>query len=225
MVTVKRVLALLLVATAVWLASVLAAQVGAAIAAAVAGILAASTLLLHGGARAPNRRRVALALVIAAAAVAATAPPRSGGGVQAAAGWRGFDRAAIERLVSDGKVVFVDVTADWCLTCQVNKKLVLDTDAVRARFAAPEIVPMRADWTRPDPAINDYLRSFGRYGIPFNAVYGPGAPQGLALPELLTTEAVLEALKRAEGERKPAASERAIAAAKVPQSTTKGEKP
>jgi suppressor for copper-sensitivity B len=96
---------------------------------------------------------------------------------------------------------------------------------VRARLAAPEIVPMRADWTRPDPAINDYLKSFGRYGIPFNAVYGPGAPQGLALPELLTTDAVLDALKRAEGERKPAASERAVATAKFPPSTTKGEKP
>jgi suppressor for copper-sensitivity B len=157
-------------------------------------------------------------------AIAAAAPPRTGA-AEATAGWRGFDRDAIDRLVGDGKVVFVDVTADWCLTCQVNKKLVLDSDAVRARLAAPETVPMRADWTRPDPAINDYLRSFGRYGIPFNAVYGPSAPQGLALPEILTTEAVLEALKRAEGERKPGASERAIAAAKVPQSTTKGEKP
>jgi suppressor for copper-sensitivity B len=86
-------------------------------------------------------------------------------------------------------------------------------------------VPMRADWTRPDPAINEYLRSFGRYGIPFNAVYGPGAPQGIALPELLTADAVLDALKRAEGEKKPGASERAIAAAKVDPVTTNGEKP
>jgi suppressor for copper-sensitivity B len=224
MVTVKRLLALLLIATATWLASVLAAQVGAAVTGAVAGLVAAAALFLRFGARSPARMRGALALVAAAVAIAVTAPP-GGGATRAAAGWRGFDPAAIDRLVGDGKVVFVDVTADWCLTCQVNKKLVLDADAVRARLAAPETVPMRADWTRPDPAIADYLESFGRYGIPFNAVYGPGAPRGLALPELLTTDSVLEALTRAEGERKPASSERAVAAARFPQSTTKGEKP
>jgi suppressor for copper-sensitivity B len=224
MVTVKRLLALLLIATATWLASVLAAQVGAAVTGAVAGLVAASALFLRFGARSPARMRGALALVIAAVAIAITAPPH-GGAASTAAGWRGFDPAAIDRFVGDGKVVFVDVTADWCLTCQVNKKLVLDADAVRARLAAPETVPMRADWTRPDPAIADYLESFGRYGIPFNAVYGPGAPRGLALPELLTTDSVLEALTRAEGERKPASSERAVAAARFPQSTTKGEKP
>ena len=58
---------------------------------------------------------------------------------------------------------------------------------------------MRGDWTRPDPMISDYLASFGRYGIPFNAVYGPGAPEGIALPELLTSEEVLDALDRAAG--------------------------
>jgi suppressor for copper-sensitivity B len=72
---------------------------------------------------------------------------------------------------------------------------------------------MRADWTRPDPAISAYLRSFGRYGIPFNAVYGPGAPSGIALPEFLTGGAVDEALERAKGAPKPP-SERAIASAR-----------
>jgi suppressor for copper-sensitivity B len=56
---------------------------------------------------------------------------------------------------------------------------------------------MRADWTRPSDIIADYLASFGRYGIPFNAVYGPGSPDGAALPELLTADAVLGALDRA----------------------------
>ena len=58
---------------------------------------------------------------------------------------------------------------------------------------------MRADWTNPDPAIQRYLARFERYGIPFNAVYGPKAPEGIALPELLTKDAVLEALARAGG--------------------------
>ena len=62
---------------------------------------------------------------------------------------------------------------------------------------------MQADWTRPDPRISDYLIRYDRYGIPFNAVYGPGAPSGIVLPELLSTEAVLEALGRAGGISSP----------------------
>jgi suppressor for copper-sensitivity B len=112
--------------------------------------------------------------------------------------------------VRQGKTVFVDVTADWCLTCQVNKRLVLDRGAVRDALARAEVVAMRADWTRPDERIADYLRSFGRYGIPFNAIYGPAAPNGIPLPELLTEGDVLSALKRAEGAKKP--GEKALAA-------------
>ncbi len=56
---------------------------------------------------------------------------------------------------------------------------------------------MRADWTSPDPEIAAYLEDFGRYGIPFNAVYGPALPRGMALPELLTRDAVLTAMDRA----------------------------
>ncbi|MEO5374735.1 MAG: thioredoxin family protein [Alphaproteobacteria bacterium] len=94
----------------------------------------------------------------------------------------------------------VDVTADWCVTCQVNKAAVLNRGEVARRLAAPGVVAMRADWTRPNDEIAGYLAGFGRYGIPFNAVYGPGAPDGLPLPELLTTEAVLAAINRAGGE-------------------------
>ncbi|MFQ6017674.1 MAG: thioredoxin family protein, partial [Kiloniellaceae bacterium] len=110
-----------------------------------------------------------------------------------------LDRAEIARLVAEDKVVFVDVTADWCLTCQINKTLVLDGAAVRESLAAENVVTMRADWTLPSDEILRYLESFGRYGIPFNAVYGPGLPQGVALPELLTVDAVIEALERAAG--------------------------
>ena len=99
----------------------------------------------------------------------------------------------------DGHVVFVDVTADWCLTCKVNERLVLDQAAVQQALAAQNLVAMRADWTRPDPAIARYLREFGRYGIPFNAVYGPGLPTGQALPEILTADRVLAALGQAGG--------------------------
>jgi suppressor for copper-sensitivity B len=103
--------------------------------------------------------------------------------------------------VAEGRVVFVDVTADWCITCQVNKKLVLNRDSVTALLSDPSVVRMRGDWTLPSDAISSYLASFGRYGIPFNAVYGPGAPEGLALPELLSQDAVTAAfgqVRRAE---------------------------
>jgi suppressor for copper-sensitivity B len=68
---------------------------------------------------------------------------------------------------------------------------------VRRRIDAGEVLALRADWTRPSAAISDYLASFGRYGIPFNVVYGPGAPAGIALPELLRSEDVLAALDKA----------------------------
>ena len=104
-------------------------------------------------------------------------------------------RAKVDSLVDEK----VDVTADWCITCQVNKKLVLEDGEVAQRLRGDGIVAMQADWTRPDDGIARYLASFGRYGIPFNAAYGPGAPQGLALPELLSKDAVLDALARVAG--------------------------
>ncbi len=111
--------------------------------------------------------------------------------------WVPFDRAAIPDLVADGKVVFVDVTADWCITCQVNKKRVLDTADISAAFEQGEVVRMRADWTKPSDEIASYLASFGRFGIPFNVVYGPDAPQGVVLPELLSDDDVYTGLAQA----------------------------
>ena len=109
--------------------------------------------------------------------------------------WIAFDEAAIPGYVANNRVVFVDVTADWCITCQANKKLVIDQQPVADRLK--DIVAMKADWTNPDPKIADFLGRHGRYGIPFNIVYGPGAPAGIVLPELLTTEAVNTALDQA----------------------------
>ncbi|MEI6985218.1 MAG: protein-disulfide reductase DsbD domain-containing protein [Rhodospirillaceae bacterium] len=116
--------------------------------------------------------------------------------------WLPFDSEALRKHLAAGAVVLVDVTADWCLTCIANKRFVLDRPDItdRLRDVTKKIVAMRADWTRPDIMISHYLASFGRYGIPFNAVYGPGAPRGLALPELLSIAAVLEGLARARSD-------------------------
>lgn len=111
--------------------------------------------------------------------------------------WVAFDETAISDHVADGKVVFVDVTADWCITCQANKKLVIDREPIAGRLESDGIVAMRADWTNPDPKIADFLGRHGRYGIPFNIVYGPGVPAGIVLPELLTEQAVTRALDQA----------------------------
>lgn len=115
----------------------------------------------------------------------------------AAVEWTTFDEAAIPGLIAEGKVVFVDVTADWCLTCLSNKKLVLEQEPTLSLLRSADIVAMKADWTRPNPAIGEYLKKFNRYGIPFNIVYGPDAPQGLPLPELLSHEAISNALSKA----------------------------
>ncbi len=116
--------------------------------------------------------------------------------------WKPFDQAAVAGEVAAGHVVFVDVTAEWCLTCQVNKATVVYRGEVAKRLHAPNVVAMQADWTRPDESIANYLASFGRYAIPFDVIYGPGAPNGVVLPELLTDDAVLQAMDQAAG--KPA---------------------
>ncbi|HEX9449353.1 MAG TPA: thioredoxin family protein [Dongiaceae bacterium] len=111
--------------------------------------------------------------------------------------WETFDEARIANLVREGKVVFVDVTAAWCVTCQANKHLVIDRAPVIDQLQQPGVVRMQADWTKPNDAIARYLAAHGRYGIPFNIVYGPAAATGIILPELLSSEVVLKALARA----------------------------
>ncbi|MCP4329004.1 MAG: hypothetical protein GY791_11270 [Alphaproteobacteria bacterium] len=205
MAVLRRILGAALAGTGLWLLSVLAAQVGASAAVATLAAMVAIVALLWLGRRlVPPAGAVAwvLALVVAGLAVAGPAiirdrpiPATAASGEPSA--WTPFAAGRISDLVRDGKVVFVDVTADWCLTCKVNKSFVLDTEPVAGELGSADVVAMLADWTRPDDAIADYLARFGRYGIPFNAVYGPGAPRGLPLPELLTSDAVMNALRRA----------------------------
>ena len=111
--------------------------------------------------------------------------------------WKQLDVSVIEKLVNKGNVVFVDITADWCLTCKVNKALVLDKKKVVEQLKKPGIILMQGDWTSPDREISQYLLNFGRYGIPFDAIYGPGAPNGIVLPELLSVSSLLTTLQEA----------------------------
>lgn len=207
MITVKRVLAVLLVGTAVWLLSVLAIQTGHVAVGMVASLMAAAVAALWQLRRLPPRVRAAswavagmlTVLAFVWVSVLRAPPPSLSPSVLADRNWRPFDRVAIAAEVAKGHVVLVDVTADWCLTCKVNKALVLDRNPVRELLRTRNVVLMRADWTRPDPRIARYLESFGRFGIPFNAVYGPGSPGGQPLSELLSAAEVTAALDRAAG--------------------------
>jgi suppressor for copper-sensitivity B len=197
MLTLRRILAALLAATALWLVSVLAAQTSLTVALAVSVALLIAALVPRLVA-APALRRAGMAAACAVAIVVPVVLPVPAASTPADGTlWQHFDAATIDRLVHDGKIVFVDVTADWCINCKVNEHLVLQSDEVQSRLSQPQIVAMRADWTRPDEAIGAFLRGFGRYGIPFYAVFGPATPDGQALPEILTGSEVLDALKKA----------------------------
>ena len=109
-------------------------------------------------------------------------------------GWEIFIEQRISPYLESGKVVFVDITADWCLTCKANKLLVLENKSVQSFLLRKNIIKMRGDWTRKDPVLLKYLQDNGRYGIPFNIVYGPGRKDGIILPEILTTNILKEAI-------------------------------
>lgn len=114
--------------------------------------------------------------------------------------WQPLDVQKIPALVQAGKVVFIDVTADWCLTCKLNKAFVLDEKKVLKALSASQVVAMRADWTRYDQDIKDFLNQYNRVGVPFNIVFGPKQTQGLILSEILKKKDVLQALKRAQSD-------------------------
>ena len=208
MLVLRRLLGLALAGTAVWLLWVLA-QVAGATTAAVTGLLLAAVLAaLILRQRTPEARRplgaAVTALVLAAVLLPAWATPPNAVPTPASPLWRPLDPAAIQREVAAGHTVFVDVTAAWCLTCKVNEAAVIDRNPVAARLRRPGTIAMRADWTRPEPAITAYLQRFGRYGVPLNVVFGPAAPDGRPLPELLTAAAVLAALDQAAAPGKQA---------------------
>ena len=206
MVRLKQVLSLALFATAAWLFTVLMGAAGgdAVIATVVATALMSLLLVARrriGRAALPAALLAGLAAMVLPALLASTSAPAT---AASDGRWTRLDSrqdiaAQIKQVTDGGKVVLVDVTADWCVTCQVNKRLVLNADSIVQRLADAKAVSLKVDWTRPSDSIAQYLAANGRYGIPFNIVYGPGAPQGVALPELLTIELVTQAIDKAAG--------------------------
>ncbi|AKO97427.1 Cytochrome c-type biogenesis protein DsbD, protein-disulfide reductase [Marinovum algicola DG 898] len=198
MLALKLVMGGLLALTAAWLFFVLTGVAGLT-AAALTATLMALILVALAFRRLPGRVLTVAALAALTVALPALRDPAPAAAAQSATNWVSFDATRLAEHVDAGKIVFVDVTADWCLTCKANKALVLDRGPVSQALATEDILPMQADWTRPDPAISAYLESFGRFGIPFNAVYGPAAPNGIPLPEILSEAAIFEAIEQAGG--------------------------
>jgi thiol:disulfide interchange protein DsbD len=223
--TLKQVLAFPLLATVVWLAWVFGLQVGVNGLAGLLGTLLLTGIAVWVGARwggttaKPPGRIVArisavaigiaaLFILVEAAGTSPEAPnvaPIAGPGTgvasesePAAGAWRAWSVAAAAEARRSGQPLFIDFTAAWCLSCQVNERVVLNTKTVRDAFRDHGVTLMRADWTRRDPAITGALAELKRSSVPVYALYSPdphGKGDPVLLPSVLTKEIVLEALE------------------------------
>lgn len=210
----RQALGFPMMAAVVWMAFVLAGLRGAAaLVALLEGLLAAGLGAwawgTWGGLQRSGRVRAvaavaALALVAAGAwwpaRGAASAPKSPRGGVSEGAQpradgfWRPWSEKTLGELRKEGRPVFVDFSAAWCLSCQVNEAVALENGAVRARFAELGVATLKADWTARDEAIGRALAALGRASVPVYALYVPGAEAPVLLPELLTPGLVLKYL-------------------------------
>jgi thiol:disulfide interchange protein DsbD len=207
--TLKQVLAFPMYLSAVWLVWVLAHQRGADAVALVlvAMVLIAAAAWWHG--RAPAGRRIGhaftVALVLAAVAsfyaLAHVAPPARTAAADGDA--VAFSTEKLQSLRDAGTPVFVDIGADWCVTCKANEYAVLDTSSFRDLLQTTGAVYMKGDWTDVDPEIGAYLKQFHSPGVPLYVVYPRGGGEGHALPTVLTASLVRNAL--VDADREPAA--------------------
>jgi len=101
---------------------------------------------------------------------------------------------ALAALREAGRPVFVDMTAAWCVTCLLNERVAIDTQAVRRAFQERNVVYLKGDWTRQDPALTAFLRENGRDGVPLYLFYPARAEAPVVLPQVLTAGTVLAAL-------------------------------
>lgn len=201
--TLKQVLAFPMYLTAIWLLWVLGKQRGVD---ALALVLVGATLLALGLWWFERSRwhshRLGLALSSAMLVLALLpvwgvtrlAPPRAAAAAEA--GEVAYSAQLLDRLRADNRVVFVNMTADWCVTCKANERHVLGSGEFRDTLRRVDAVYMTGDWTNEDPAISAFLKQHQAVGVPLYVVYGPGAPPTV-LPTVLTQAIVEDALLRA----------------------------
>lgn len=213
--TMRQGLAFPLYATVVWLVWVFGRQAGID---ATALLLFALTVFalgawLYGRSMAPGRSRLmraaAVVALVAAGALAVQGTllaelPSAGSDELEMDGdgapWQAFSPTRVEELRASGRAVFIDFTAAWCLSCQVNERIALQTDRVRAVFARENVALVKADWTNRDPVIADAIEAFGRSGVPLYVIYPASGGEADILPAVLTPGIVVEAVERAVGD-------------------------
>jgi thiol:disulfide interchange protein DsbD len=205
--TFKQLMAFPLYATVAWLVWVLGAQAGNdAVLALLAGLVAiAIAAWIYGRwSQSASAWRIALVAVFGVLGLYLSWPGAStqapAAGVAAAKPgelpWQAWSPERVAQLTAAGTPVFVDFTAAWCVTCQVNKRVALNHGGVVSAFTERGVVPLKADWTNHDPRITATLAALGRNAVPVYALYAPGEDSPRLLPELLTPSIVLEELSR-----------------------------
>ncbi|MGP0855733.1 protein-disulfide reductase DsbD family protein [Serratia sp. CY84636] len=201
--TVKLAMGLLMLASSLWLLSLLSNHIGVQ-ATLWLGALALLALLLAVWRQQGARLAAKLAAgTLVLAGVALLAGSLTAGlwrqPLQDRVQWQPLSEQAITEALAQHKRVFVDVTADWCVTCKANKFNVLLRDDVQRALSADDVVALRGDWSRPSADISAFLQKRGSVAVPFNQIYGPGSPDGEVLSPLLTRDAVLQTLSHAKG--------------------------
>ena len=97
-------------------------------------------------------------------------------------------------MIDEEKVIFIDVTADWCATCQFNKIKVLESSLVKEAFLKYNVIKIKADWTKPNKKIETFLQENKKFGIPYNVIYDKNNINGIELSELLSINEILQTL-------------------------------
>ena len=194
MVVLKQALAFPMYGAAVWLLWVVSQEIGPS------GVLAAAcgcVLLGFAAWVAGLNRPLAVLAAIGALGilVGVAALPMDRPDTAATAGSERFTAERLEELRAAGRPVFVNMTAAWCVTCLVNERVAIRTDAVRRAFEAGKVVYLKGDWTRQDPAITAFLREHGRDGVPLYVYFPPSGGTPVELPQLLTESTVLGMLR------------------------------
>ena len=203
MVTFRAVMGFLLAAAAVWLFYVLVAQMTperlASVQLALLGLALATWFFGRSQPETTPRRLAGVAMLVTALLpifLAAKAPTVSAATVSEAGNidWLSFDEQEALRLSEqEGRLVFVDFTADWCLTCKANERLVIETDPVIEAFDRLGVVPMKGDWTNRDDVITEFLARYGRSAVPFYILFRPGQ-EPHPFGEILTRQNLLDTL-------------------------------
>ena len=203
----RQFLAFPMYASAAWMIWVLTQQVGAdGVMYALGGmiLIAFAIWVAKLGDRVswPRRSLAAASLLLALGAAVklqdgpATAATASGGVAAGVSfeGWERFSRARMDEAVKQGKPVFVDFTAAWCITCLVNERVALETPTARRAFEQAGVVKLKGDWTNRDPEITSTLKEAGRAGVPLYLFWPPGADKPRILPQVLTEAMILSEL-------------------------------